>query len=435
MGGALTYADTLRKVRETEVDFNSLGTKVTSIRKTVSGVLIVELTKSNKSLAAVDVLRNKIAAVIPDSSVKCLRQTSEVEIVDLDEVTTKEEVHAALLKNSNADGSTISVTGIWRTRSGQQMATATVPVVVADKLTHVNIGWLRCRVRPRREQPQRCYKCHGFGHASRRCTGLDLTGACRRCGLSGHQEKTCSAGEDKCIMEGGIQGHRQRSEMINFLQINLNRSAAAQNLLAQTSAELGIHVLVVSEPNWIPLDRSRWILSGDGLCAVALTAPSSLVIRKYGSGLNFSWLQFDKARVHSVYFSRNCNPEEFLSFLRDLERSIRGTDEHLDIIVGGDFNAWSFEWGSDPNDHRGRLLADLATSLDITVCNAGSAPTYRRVNAATIIDVTFARLRTPSMVSNWQVLDQAYSGSDHQYIRFVLKSHDADEGAIAPLRE
>lgn len=110
VGGALTYADTLRKVRETEVDFDSLGTKVTSMRKTISGDLIVELTKSNKSLTAVDVLRDKIAAVIPDSSVKCLRQTSEVKIVDLDEVTTKEEVHAALLKSSNADGSTINVT-------------------------------------------------------------------------------------------------------------------------------------------------------------------------------------------------------------------------------------------------------------------------------------------------------------------------------------
>lgn len=199
VGGGLSYADTLKKVRESEVDFEGLGTRVTSMRKTTSGDLIVELTKSNKSMAAVDVLRDKIVSVIPGSSVKCLRQTAEVEIVDLDEITTKDEVQAAILRSINAEDAMVSVTGIWKTRSGQQMATATVPIAALGKLTHICIGWLRCRVRPRREQPQRCYRCHGFGHGSRQCSGPDLSGTCRRCGLSGHLEKTCSAGDDKCV--------------------------------------------------------------------------------------------------------------------------------------------------------------------------------------------------------------------------------------------
>lgn len=159
----------------------------------------MELTKSSKSLTAADLLRDKIAVAIPESNVRCLRLTTEVEIVDLDEVTTKEEVHAAIVKRINADGPAVKVTGIWRTRSSQQMATATVPIVAAGRLIHISIGWLRCRVRPRRDQLLRCFKCHGFDHGSRKCTGPDLSSFCRRCGQSGHLEKTCTAGEDNCV--------------------------------------------------------------------------------------------------------------------------------------------------------------------------------------------------------------------------------------------
>lgn len=86
---------------------------MTSIRKTAAGDLLVELTKSSKSVTAADILKDRIAAFIPDASVKCLRQTSEVEIVELDKMISKEEVHATLLKITNADGSAVKVTDIW----------------------------------------------------------------------------------------------------------------------------------------------------------------------------------------------------------------------------------------------------------------------------------------------------------------------------------
>lgn len=233
VGGGLSYAETLRKVKETDVDFDSLGTKVTSMRQTTSGNLIVELTKSSKALTAADLLRGKIAAAIPGSKVSCLRQTATVEIVDLDELATKEEVHAAIAKSINADGSAVAVTGIWRTRAGQQMATATVPIAAAGRLTHISIGWLRCRVRPRREQPQRCYRCHGFGHGSRRCAGPDLSGSCRRCGQQGHLEKSCPAGDDNCVACDRLgcsrAAHRPGSGACAARRAALNTGAENQN--------------------------------------------------------------------------------------------------------------------------------------------------------------------------------------------------------------
>lgn len=199
--GTLSYSDTVRRIREINVDFDTLGTRVTSMRKTAAGDLLVELTKSNKSASAADTIRSRIAETIPETQVKCLGQSVAVEILDLDDVTTKEEVHDAIQKSIGADSNdaSVKVTGIWSTKSGRQMATASVPTALASKLTHIRIGWLQCRVRPRRKEPARCYRCHGVGHGTRQCSGPDMTGSCRRCGEPGHIEKTCTAGNDRCV--------------------------------------------------------------------------------------------------------------------------------------------------------------------------------------------------------------------------------------------
>jgi hypothetical protein len=197
-----SYADTLRQVRGTELDFEGLGTHVTSIRKTLKGDLLVELTKGSKATAATSIIRDKLAETMVGSVVTRLRHTAEVEITDLDEVTTREEVLAAILKTLNADDlpsvDEVKITGLWATRDGHQMATATVPISVSKTLTTVRVGWTQCRVRPRRPEPARCYKCHGFGHSTRQCTGPDLSTACRRCGVSGHTQANCEL-SDHCV--------------------------------------------------------------------------------------------------------------------------------------------------------------------------------------------------------------------------------------------
>lgn len=112
------------------------------MRKTAAGDLLKELTKSNKSFTAADSIRNKLLSAIPDPKVKCLRQTADIEIVDLDEFTTEEEVLEAIRKSLGSDdlSSNVKVTGIWSTRSGQQMAKAQVPCSAVEKLSHIR--WL-----------------------------------------------------------------------------------------------------------------------------------------------------------------------------------------------------------------------------------------------------------------------------------------------------
>jgi len=202
VGDGRTYADTLRKVRGTQIDFEGLGTHVTSMRKTLKGDLLVELTRGAKATAATAAIRDKLAESIEGSTVTRLRHTAEIEITDLDEVTTIEEVHAAIIKSAPDDqplsADDVKITGLWATRDSRQMATATVPTSVSQRLTSVRVGWTQCRVRPRRPEPAKCYRCHGFGHGTRQCTGPDLIHACRRCGLTGHTQATCGEA-DHCV--------------------------------------------------------------------------------------------------------------------------------------------------------------------------------------------------------------------------------------------
>jgi len=89
-------------------------------------------------------------------------------------------------------------------------------------------------------------------------------------------------------------------------------------------------------------------------------------------------------------------------------------------LIGGDFNAWSQEWGSARNDQRGVQLSNLAASLNLYSENIGSEATYRRINAESVIDVTFSRLVAPAAIRGWRVLEDVESASDHRYIEFTL---------------
>ena len=221
---------------------------------------------------------------------------------------------------------------------------------------------------------------------------------------------------------------------INFLQINLQRSSTAQSLASQTAAEIGAQVLLFSEQNWSPARDDRWVVSTDGTCAVVLTPMADFVAETSGSGRGFAWMQTRGVRIYSCYISRNDSDANFSTFLGDVEQSARSADPSCTLILGGDFNAWSQEWGSTRNDPRGDQLADLAASLDLLVANSGTTPTYRRVNSETIIDVTFYRTRPPSVIRGWKVLDEVESVSDHRYIGYCLDSNTAIEEPPEHLR-
>jgi hypothetical protein len=204
-----SYDDTVRQVRQSGVDPEALGAKISAMRRTRNGDLLVDLGKSKASRAALEPLRKALVEKIGSQvgPVSKLGAYLEVEVVDIDSVADREEVLRAVrkaLSETNKDDDTalasiseITVTGLWGLRSGQQVATLRVPRTIPKGITHVKIGWTVCRVRPKRPDPTRCYRCHSFGHTTANCQGPDMSGCCRKCGASGHKEKECSV--EKCV--------------------------------------------------------------------------------------------------------------------------------------------------------------------------------------------------------------------------------------------
>lgn len=66
----------------------------------------------------------------------------------------------------------------------------------ATSVTCVPIGWAMC---PKRPEPEKCFRCHRFGHRSGNFSGPDLSSNCKRCGELGHTLKHCLADKDQCV--------------------------------------------------------------------------------------------------------------------------------------------------------------------------------------------------------------------------------------------
>jgi len=203
-----TYTDTVRSLRACGLSAADIGANVT-MRETRDGSLLLELAKGAKSATAAKTICSAISTQLGDSvgKVSQLGVQSEVEILDLDAVSTAAEVLEALRAAipgqddpaAQADRESIGDIRIWPTRSGQQIATAKMSRHAASLLTRVAVGWTMCRVRARTLPPERCFRCQNFGHNARICTGPDRTGACWKCGLSDHVLKNCKASDDSCL--------------------------------------------------------------------------------------------------------------------------------------------------------------------------------------------------------------------------------------------
>lgn len=90
------------------------------------------------------------------------------------------------------------------------------------------------------------------------------------------------------------------------------------------------------------------------------------------------------------------------------------------ILLAGDLNAKSMDWGSPVSNARGVLLSEWCAENDLLILNRGTAYTCVRHNGGSVVDLTLGSPGLARRVRDWVVDESAETFSDHRYIRMCL---------------
>ena len=91
---------------------------------------------------------------------------------------------------------------------------------------------------------------------------------------------------------------------------------------------------------------------------------------------------------------------------------------HFKLLICADSNSWSELWNSSYTNARGEVVEEGIARHGLYVCNQGHTLTFDSHVGKSIIDITLSS--DPSMITNWKVLDQETSFSDHNIISFEI---------------
>jgi hypothetical protein len=139
------------------------------------------------------------------------------------------------------------------------------------------------------------------------------------------------------------------SNFNRILQCNLGRSRRAHDLLLQTIREGEVALATVAEPYRVP-DVPNWTGDLDGLTAVTWTPTLSALLDR-GSG--YVAVEWAGIAVVAVYVSPNSSLAAFGDFLDDVGECVKRCFPRQ-VLVLGDFNAHSPQWGNSATNTRGR---------------------------------------------------------------------------------
>ena len=190
-----SYADIL-KAMKAKVNPQNAEAEVLSIRRTRREEILLVRRKGGDVSTFEKALDQ---AVGEKAEVKSLVSKRSLEVRDLDETVTREEVVAALcialgkpdLRNQCR---------LYKRFGGVQ--TAVVRLTEADARSLLGLGrlrveWVNCRIREHVEVAW-CFRCQGYGHVPRGCTLPGRKDACWRCGGTSHVATECKA-SPRCL--------------------------------------------------------------------------------------------------------------------------------------------------------------------------------------------------------------------------------------------
>lgn len=121
-------------------------------------------------MEAAETVRNEVARSLgPATKVRRMKNEAPIEIRDLDEETTREEVLGAV--SAMSEGNAAWLVSLRRAYGDAKTAVVVVSAVVAKQICAVGqlrVGLVYARVR-HMELPPRCHRCLAFGYMVRDC--------------------------------------------------------------------------------------------------------------------------------------------------------------------------------------------------------------------------------------------------------------------------
>ncbi|XP_062538498.1 uncharacterized protein LOC134206792 [Armigeres subalbatus] len=354
------YLEVLRTIR-TAPELKDFGADVQKIRRTRAGDMIFELKKDSKNKSSS--YKELTERVVGDKAqVRAMAPELNLQCVDLDEITTADDVIAAMKEQFNLGDVEITIR-LRRGPSGTQVAGIKLPVDAAEKalkIGKVKVGWSVCSL-SLSQQPEVCFRCQEFGHLARNCKGPDRSKLCRRCGEDGHKAQSCNK-PPKCLicMNDGCRDHITGGQKCPAYKQAM--SDTAQQLLWQSARESR---------------RRNWVADDAGTAAICTVGryPFQDIVYRAAEG-------FVIAKVNGVYICSCYAPPRWTSdqFNQMLDTLVAELTDRRPVVIAGDFNAWALEWGS-------RLTNQKSPALTRNI--------------------------------NWRVCE-GYTHSDHQAVRYCV---------------
>ena len=203
--------------------------------------------------------------------------------------------------------------------------------------------------------------------------------------------------------------------MTQVVQLNLNHCDTAQQLLYQSAAEWKVDVAILADPYRVPSGNGNWVADKSHTAAIWTTGryPVQEIVSASEEG-------FVIARINGVYFCGCYAPPRWSTeqFSQKVDLMVSKLTGLKPVVIAGDFNAWSVEWGSRSTNQRGQTLLEALAVLGVDLANVGSDSTFIKNGAESIIDITFCSPGLKSS-SNWRV-DGGYTHSDHMAVRYSI---------------
>ncbi|XP_076549205.1 uncharacterized protein LOC143306714 [Osmia lignaria lignaria] len=212
------------------------------------------------------------------------------------------------------------------------------------------------------------------------------------------------------------------------LQANLNHCRAAQDILWQAAHDYRADIVVISEPH---RPRPEWHTDPSGtlsMWCVQRTPPTAELgmIRKIHTSDGCIGLETRDFVIFGCYFSPSLTMATYEGQLDGLAAGVASSTKP--VIISGDFNARSVQWGSDRTDARGYRLLRVCEQSGLIPVNSKGGPSFVRNHQQSRIDAVACSHALRSRLKS-SFVSTKYTGSDHNYLVHRFSATDTFESS------